>query len=145
MRRRSTALNYALSLLTAGQFGVAWLFLMAADVNSEKPGYVPRLRAFAIGFAILYVVYLLCAGYDMYLIGTATTETYQMHGARLIPMAPLFLIGVGLATYTIYLLVKIGTFVREKGGRLPGNFVLVLLLFVYLITLPLLQTRLNKL
>ena len=145
MKRRSAILNYALALLTGGQFGVAWLFLMACDINSEKPGFVPRLKAFTIGFAILYVVYMLCGAYNMYLIGTMTAETYPMHSARMIPMAPLFLAGIGLVTYTIYLLSRIGTFVRERGGRLPGNFVLLLLLFVYLISLPLLQTRLNEL
>jgi hypothetical protein len=91
------------------------------------------------------VIYLLCVAYNMYLIGTATADTYEMQSARMIPMAPLFLIGIGLVTYGIYLLVRISTFVREKGGRVPGNFVQVLLLFVYLISLPLLQTRLNKL
>jgi hypothetical protein len=145
MRRRNAVLNYVLALFTGGQFGLAWLFLMASDINGERPGFVPRLRAFTIAFALLYIIYMLSGAYNMYLIGTATAETYEIHSARIIPMTPLFLIGIGLVTYAIYLLLRIGAFLREKGARVPSNTVLVLLFFVYLISLPLLQNRLNKL
>jgi len=38
MRRRSPVLNCIFVLLTGGQYGFAWLFLMASDINTEKPG-----------------------------------------------------------------------------------------------------------
>jgi glucan phosphoethanolaminetransferase (alkaline phosphatase superfamily) len=145
MKRRSASFNYILTLLTGGQFGLAWLFLMASDINKEQPSFVPKLRAFTVAFAALYVIYALSVGYNMYQIGTATAETYPLHSARTIPMAPLFFIAIGLMAYAIYLLVKIGAFVRARGASAPSNAVLVLLFFAYLISLPLLQNRLNAL
>jgi hypothetical protein len=145
MRRRSAVLNYVFALLTGGQYGLAWLFLMASDINRQRPDYVPRLRAFAVAFAVLYVVYLALVAYNMFLIGTATAETYQANSARAVPAVLLLAMAIALIAYALFLLIRVGAFVREKGAQAPGNVVLVLLFFLYLISLPLLQSRLNSL
>ena len=143
MKRRSSLLSYALTLLTGGQFAFAWLFLMAFDVNKERNNYFPRLAAVCVVFIVLYVVYLTMVGYNIYQIGTASTETYPPLSARTIPMAPLLLMSVMLLACAVYLLVRIANFVREGGAAIPRNSVIVLLLFFYLASLPVLQNRLN--
>lgn len=145
MKRRSSVLRYILTLATGGQFAFAWLFLMAFDVNQAKRNYVPWLTAVTIGFVVLYVVYLSLVGYNMYQISRATAETYSSVHAQTIPMWPLFLMATLLLACSVYLLVKIASFLRQSGVATPRNGVLVLLFFLYLISLPMLQNRLNNL
>lgn len=145
MKRRNPVLNYLLTLVTGGQFGVVWLFLMAFDADKEEKGFVPRLALFALLYAVLYAVYLSLVGYNMYQIGTATVETYPSHSERIVPIGPLLLIAVALLAYPLYLLVKVAGFVRQRGRRTPSTTVLLLLSLVYFMSLPMLQNRLNAL
>jgi hypothetical protein len=143
VKRRSSFINYVLTLVTGGQFAFVWLFFMAFDVNRVKSNHVPRLTAMCIGFIILYVLYMSLAGYNMYLIGTATAETYISLNAR-IPFWPFLLMAIALFACSIYLLLRIADFARQNGVATPSNGVVVLLFFGYLISLPMLQNRLNR-
>lgn len=145
MKRRSPLLNYVLTLVSGGQFGLVWLFMMASDVSKLRTNFTPRLPAFSVAYVVLYFVYMVLVGYNMYLIGTATTETYLSVRTRMIPIEPLLLIAVALLAYPMYLLIKVASFVRLNGSITPGYAVLVLLFFLCLLSLPLLQNRLNAL
>jgi hypothetical protein len=144
MKRRSSLINYVLTLITGGQFAFVWLFFMAFDVNEVKQNHVPRLNAMCTGFIILYVLYLLLVGYNICLIGTATAESYSSLSTRIIPIWPLLIMAVALLTCSIYLLLRIADFARQNGVSTLSNGVVVLLLFVYMISLPMLQNRLNR-
>ena len=143
MKRRNLLLNYILTIMTSGLFGIVWLFLMAFDVNRENANLVPRLPIFAVIYALLFIVYITLVGYNIYQIDTATLETWNMHEARLIPILPLFVVAIILLAYPIYLLRKVVDFIRQSGLTTHGNGVLVFLFFFYFLSIPILQNKIN--
>jgi NO-binding membrane sensor protein with MHYT domain len=151
MSRRNTLLYYLFFLVTGGLFGFYWSFLMAGDIATEKPSHIPRLRQLGGAFACGLVVYFGLVGY------LAWDFFQRVEAIRSGPVAAaqaswppgLFFVGVALAIALgacwLYVTFRVAEYVRERGIAVPSNPALFLLLFVYGASLPILQSRLNRL
>lgn len=142
MVKRNTTIYYILSLFTGGQFAFLWLFLMAKDVNSVKANYIPRLSLFGLSFMTLYITYMTMFVYLVSQFPRTTLPSRELTSYSYLPI--MFLISVIMLIYAGYLVAKIAGFVRESGIPVMGNTGLILLFFVYLVSLPILQSKLNR-
>lgn len=142
MKKRNTFIFYILTLLSGGQFGFLWLFLMAHDVEAMQKNHIPRLRFFGAAYTIVYVAYLFVVGYNLYHF-----PQYEPGGKGLpiFSFMPFMLISAFyLLAYAIYLALRVADFVRKSGTTMVGNAGLILLFIFYLAALPLLQSKLNR-
>ena len=133
---------YILTLLTGGQFALLWLFLMTSQTNKKNNAFHPKLKHHAVIFFTIYTLYLSLIFYGMYQFSQNQGATSMLQ--RPVVLTVLLIIAVGLLWYAGVLLFKIVGFIRSQKIELPGNIVLVLLVFVYAATFPLLQSRLNR-
>lgn len=142
MTKRNAVIYYLFALLTGGQFGLLWLFLMAHDVEAGRRNHIPQLHLFSAVYVTVYAVYLALVGYNLYAL-----SQFEPGGAALFSFAfvPFMLLSAFfLLAYATYLAVKIAQFVRASGINLVGNAGLLLLFFVCLAALPILQSKLNR-
>lgn len=144
MKNRNTSLYYLTTLITGGQFSFVWLFLMASDANSMAKNHIPRLKPFVVGFSALYVTYLVLVGYTIAQFASrpepniapaVVTSGYYF--------TALLLMALTIMALTWFLILRVARFVRNKGQRVPGAAALLLLSLFFLVSLPLLQSRLN--
>ena len=133
---------YILTLLTGGQFALIWLFLMASQVNNGNNSINSKLKHYAVIFFTLYIIYLSLVFYGMYQFSQGHAGATILHNP--IVFAVLLTIAVGLLWYAGVLLFRIARYIRSQTIELPGNAVLILLVFCYAAAFPLLQSRLNR-
>jgi hypothetical protein len=147
-RRRSVLWHYVLFWITGGLFGVVWAYLMNRDIQTVEPAHFPNLRklggsmlaAFALYFGLFfYLLSELVAGREQIRSGSFEGEVWDPVTFTIAMSVALFLMGSWF-----YCLLSAAKFVRRARVPLPGNIVLFLLLLVYGISLPLVQTRLNR-
>jgi len=142
MKKRNTFLFYLLTLLTGGQFGFLWLFLMAHDVEAVQKNQIPQLRFFSVVYPVVYVVYLVVLGYNLYNFPQFEPSGKGLPSFTFTPF--LFFSAFFLLGYGIYLALRVADSVRRSGTKLVGNAGLILLFLFYLAALPLLQSKLNR-
>ena len=115
---------------------------MAKDVNSLKPNCIPRLSLFGLIFSSLYITYMAMFGYLIYQFPSIEAPDGELSSFPYFPI--MVAISVIMLSYVVYLITKITGFVRESGVRVIGNIGLILLFFVYLVSFPILQSKLNR-
>ena len=141
--RRNTIVHYLLTLITGGQYLFIWLFLMAHDINSIKPNTISRLQIKAYVFLAIYILYMAMILYAfMRVIGAEDTSKAL---AAMPNVAALSILAGAMLAMTAHLVIKIGAFIRTTGTKIPGSGMLLLLTALYMIALPLMQSKLNHL
>jgi hypothetical protein len=147
-RQRSVFWHYLLFLLTGGLFGLLWVYLMNRDIQAVEPAHLRSLRWLAPTSLVALVLYLCFLLYftEQFFAAREQIQSGQFHGDLGSPTA--FAMAMAIALFLVvswvYGLFSAAAFVRSEHVGLPGNFVLSLLLLVYGISLPLVQSRLNR-
>ena len=135
-------------MVTGGLYAFVWVYRIAADANKVAGAQVVDLRKNITATAILLCGYL--ASFFFGFLGFQKQMVAMQSGAAGTPMpSPLvfigFAIGVVLLAQLIALLIRSATVFRDQAGiELPGKVGLAILTFIYCISLPLLQSRINK-
>ena len=139
--RRNPFLHWLLTLVTFGQYGIVWTFLMARDVNRANSAMRLHLRTHVGVFSLAYAIYI--SGF-LYLgpWSMRTTEGFQRLETVSGWMLPL---AVGLTVYWGWLLVFIARALRSlNSSNKPATGTVVLLSFLWATSLPFLQKCLNE-
>ncbi len=138
--RRDPFLHWLLVMGTLGQYAFLWGFRLARDVNQLSPAAQIPVRKHARIFAAGYVSYLLAA--------TAISVRLWREGPSAELDAafwPVYLLGVGVLLYFIWLLARIAKELRRISHTTsPGAPAVILLSFLWMTSLPLLQGHVNK-
>ena len=137
MHRRSTALFYILFLVSGGQFGFVWAYLMNKDLAQIDPSHIRNLRLYGAVFLVGYVVYLGVVLYWM-------THLPRMYEAGAGVLSIMFALGFSLFVGWVYALFRVARWLRNHSVPVLSDAALFLLLFAYGAALPLLQSKLNS-
>jgi len=133
---RGAPLYFALTFLTSGFFGLVWVYLMNRDIQGVSPSHTPNLRRIAL-LAFFYPVSVTAYMYaDSH--GASSVVLYAIRAVVLVSW-------VGVVWLLFGGLLSVARYLREQREQLPGNVALVVLTFVFFLSLPLLQRRLNLL
>ena len=127
-------------MVTLGQYGFLWGFSLARDVNQMAGGKRIAVRRHSQVFGIGYVIYILSA------IAISVYEWRADVGPAFDTLfSGVFLLGVALFSYFVWLLICVG---RELRGishcSVPRSSSIIILSFLWMTSLPLLQSHLNK-
>ncbi len=148
LKNRNPLLHWFFVMLTGGLYAFVWNYRIAADVNKITESKVIDIRKNVSATFILLVAYLFVFIFG--LLGFQKQMEALRAGGDVSPSpSPLifvgFTIGLALLMQLIYLMIRSARAVREtKGIEVPTNAVLVVLTFAYFISLPLLQSKINK-
>jgi hypothetical protein len=132
--QRSSPLFFGLSFLTGGFFAPVWVYLMNRDIQKVHHSHFPSLGPIAL-IALLYPLAWVGQYYAI------------EHGASSVMLfvirVPVAITWLALVWVTFGGVVAVGNYVRREGGQVPGSIALVVLVFVFFVSLPLLQRALN--
>ena len=144
-KKRNPLIHWLLTVLTGSVYGIFWIYKMAIDANSIAGEEKIKIKKNVCITVILFVVYLI-----LFTLNFQTfLKNFELAQAGSSPEGPglIFLINwlVGLAwlIHLVSLLIRTANIARTK-IQIPSSAVLALLTFIYMITLPLLQSKLNK-
>ena len=133
--QRNSPLFLALSFLTAGFFAPVWIYLMNRDVQKADEARFPTLGPVGL-VALLYPLAWVAHLY-------AVTHGFSSPMIFL-SQVPFAITWLALVWITFGGVVAVGNYVRREGGQVPGSIALVVLVFVFFVSLPLLQRALNR-
>jgi hypothetical protein len=138
--RRNPFLHWLLMIVTLGQYGFLWGFRLARDVNRLSPAAPIPVQKHARAFVIGYIGYF----------GAMTAISVLVWRVGPIPdlnsaFRPLFFLGVALTVHFIWLLTRIAGQLRSiSQSAAPRTSTVVLLSFLWMTSLPYLQSHANK-
>jgi hypothetical protein len=140
--KRDPFLHWLLTMVSFGQYGLVWAFLMARDVNQlgETKRLNLRLHAgvfcSAYAFLMFGCVYLGVGGW-----AAMTEEEFQRIETTNSWMMPL---AIGLTVYMVWLLVFVAKRLRGlTKSHKPKTAKVIFLYALLALSLPLLQKHLN--
>ncbi len=138
LKKKNPILHWVIMMITFGQYAFIWAFLMARDVNELQGEEKIEIKKNAKIFVLLWSIYFIVFVYLnlRYLTG-------------IIPPAPLFFgeftLGVVLLIFFIRVVLKVGSELRKmKEENIPSTENLIFLSLIYMISLPILQSKINK-
>lgn len=132
-------INYLLTLLTGGLFGFYWLFSMAKQVQIS--GYLFKTKF----FSVTLILYLLTVFFLISQVAQKSTGVI-VSNSILTTLLPVWLFSLVIILFYLIFstLSAVSKGINEKGVGAPQGLKLYLLFALYLVALPLLQVRLNK-
>lgn len=139
MKRRHPFLHWLLMMGTLGQYAFVWIFLLARDVNQLAGEERITVKRHAPIFGLFWSLYL----FGFVAIALTPRETlvrspsYVFNG--------MMLLAAGLLGYFFWLLFAVAKELR--GARIqgiPSNGALIGYSLLYMSSLPILQSRVNK-
>jgi len=143
VKKRNPFLHLMIVVLTFGQYGFLWPFLMARDINRIQGKKKIEIKKNGLIFGTLYSVYLV--GYIFLIVSFLTRSGPTVSVTKDIIFFSVFIIGITLMILFLRLLLKIGKEIRElTNSENPGGALIVLTTLFYLVSLPVLQSCLNK-
>lgn len=146
MTPKNPILHWILIHLTLGQYAFLWGFLIARDLNQFLGEDRFKLKKRTKLFSILYAVYAI--GFASYFIVFINQVSGGSPKLSILYIAFFILLLVSLAILFIFLtlLIDVGKTLREiQKLDTPSTGSIVLLTFLYFISLPWFQSKLNKL
>lgn len=139
MKNRQPFLHWLLTMGTLGQYAFVWIFLFARDANQLAGAERIPIKKHARSFGLFWGIYLI--GF----IATALTPIEIWAEAPSYVFNSMMLLAVGLLGYFFWLLFAVAGALRLAGvPSIPSNGALVGYSVLYLSSLPLLQSRVNK-
>lgn len=127
--------------ITFGQLGFVWLFLLANDINRLDGEERIKVRVHAPIFGILWAIYIVC----FLSFATSAQSAIDLH--KMPPQEPfafLFTLAVGLSLYALVILGRVASWLRVKAPQMLSPVIIVLLNFLWMLSLPILQIEVNK-
>lgn len=143
-KKRNPLVHWLLTVLTGSVYGIFWIYKMAIDANEIAGSERIKIKKNVCITVVLFAAYLVLFTLNF----QAFQKNFELTQAGSPPEGPgiLFLINwlVGLAwlIHLVSLLIRTANIARTK-IQIPSSGVLVLLTFIYMIALPLLQSKLN--
>lgn len=135
---RSPVLHWLLTVFTGGIYAYVWIYRMMGDVNRLCHEERIPVKKLVRGFVPLAAIYPLGFVFAVLQPPEAPTAAQLLHLA-------LFAVATVLAYLIFYSLVRISAELRTLGLKsAPSALVVIVTTLFYLISLPILQDRLNK-
>jgi hypothetical protein len=129
-----------LIVVTLGQYAFAWMFLLARDANRLSGGELLNVRKHATAFSIVWGLYLVV--FVSVAVQPLETRFTPPVLYATFPMAVLASVVMG---HCVWIFTRIVKALREAGvADVPGNGALIGYTFLYVTSLPVLQSRLNR-
>jgi hypothetical protein len=139
--KRNPLLHWLLVLLTFGQYAYVWTLLMASDVNRIAQMEKIKVRKHAYGFGLIWFFYCIGFIYIQAIFPKAREEPHYFHTV----FFSVFALAIVLTIYFFWLLFKIASELKAMDfKRVPGKFKIFIFTCLYMISLPLLQRRINN-
>lgn len=143
IKRRNPFIHWAIIIISFGQYAFFWPFLMARDINRISKKEVIPWPQIARRFVIVYCLYM-----------TGFVSSIFIFLSRLFPQShfiptTLYWALFPLAIYLMIVFFKMLFSIRQQLLNLnkttpPSSSLLIITTLVYMISVPLLQSSLNK-
>lgn len=143
-KNRSPIIFYLITIFTGGLFGVVWTYLMASDANALAGEERIKIRKNVTITLGLFSMYFALWAFNFHQF-EENFEIAQAGGNPQILGAAFFLnffIGLALMGHLISVILRAAKIARTKID-LPNSLALGVLTMVYMIALPILQSKLN--
>lgn len=140
--RRDPFLHWVLTMVTFGQYGMFWGFRLACEANRLSGRDSLDAKKHARVFLIGYIIYIFA------FVGISVTAGQTPGNSPLIDSVfwCAYVLALGLTCYFLWVLVRVAQMLRSIWGTdFPRSGTIVLLFFLWMTSLPLLQSHLNKL
>lgn len=144
-KKRNPIIFWLIAIFTGGLFGFIWTYLMASNSNALAGEERIKIKKNVIITVGLFAVYLVLFAFNL-LEFEKNFEIAQAGETPDMPGAAFFLnffIGLVMMGHLVSVLLRIANIARTKVD-VPNSAVLVVLTLIYMITLPILQSKLNK-
>jgi hypothetical protein len=144
-KKRNPLIHWLLTVFTGSVYGIFWIYKMAIDANVIAGSERIKIKKNVCITIILFVTYLVLFSITM----QQTLKGFDIAQAGGTPEAPSliffvnWLVGLAWLIHLVSLLIRTANIARTK-IQIPSSAVLALLTFIYMIALPLLQSKMNK-
>ncbi len=143
INKRTSWLHWIIVLASLGQYAFLWAYLLFRDVSRLNGQPKEKTAKHGRNMAILYAIYI--CGFLTLQIGFMSEGSFQgtMKATYLFPLE--LAIGLTLFVYFLFLISRTSTMLQlVSNEEVPSSLVMTLCTFVYVISLPILQGKLNK-